>query len=371
MNFIRMKQFLLSIFLIIGFQSFTQITCTVSPADTTVCFRDSIAFRADVAGQGPFIYQWLKNDVVVPDATDSIFTIPVVDYSDTAGYLCVVSHDTISDTSNTARLRMHPKMIIDTLYRYNELGCPETCKGQFKAKVSGGAPPYAYEWGGGHTQDTIVFGLCRGTYTFTVTDTNHCSLDSSYYVDVLRLPKIDFTTDPKDTIYLTKPVITVSFPDSSEYHLTNWEWVFSDTTKVPNINPVAYAYPDTTSPGLHSIKLNFTDQNGCDTTITHDITVKLAKLKIPNVFTPDNNDINETFTIKLEDSELDFSEVYMSNELQVIDRWGRKVYSKSNYKSGEWDGAKLSDGAYFYILTCTGYYGVDVFRGSVTILRQH
>jgi len=367
-----MKQFLISIFLITGYHSFSQITCTVSPADTTVCFRDSIAFRTITTGSGVFTYKWLKNNVIISNATDSILPIPVVNYPDTAIYLCIVSNGTFIDTSNTVSLRMHPKMIVDTLYRYNDLGCPESCKGQFKAKVSGGAPPYAYEWGGGHSQDTIVFGLCQGKYTFTVTDTNHCSLDSSYYVDVLRLPEIDFTIEPPDTVYLTKPFVTVSFPDSSEYHLTNWEWDFGDsTTLVPNVNPVLYTYPDTTKPGQHTINLNFTDLNGCDTTITHEITVKLVKLKIPNVFTPDNNNINETFTIKLEDSELDFSEVYMSNELQVLDRWGRNVYSKSNYKSGEWDGTKLSDGVYFYILKCHGYYGDEVFKGSVTILRQH
>lgn len=370
MNFTWMKQFLLSISLIIGYHSFSQIICTVSPADTTVCFRDSVAFRTTMIGQRPFTYQWLKNGVVVSNATDSIFPIPVVDYPDTAFYLCIVSNGTFIDTSNTAWLRMHPKMIIDTLYRYNDLGCPESCKGQLKVKVSGGAPPYSYEWGGGHSQDTIVFGLCRGTYTFTVTDT-HCSLDSSYYVDVLKLPKIEFTTDPQDTVYLTKPTVAVAFPDSSEKYLTNWEWDFGDSTLVPNVNPASYAYPSNSKIGTHTIKLNFTDLNGCDTTITHEITVKQAKLKIPNVFTPDNNDINETFVIKLEGSDLDFSEVYLSNELQILDRWGRKVYSKSNYRSGEWDGAKLSDGAYFYILKCHGYYGDDVFRGSVTILRQH
>jgi len=373
MNFRWMKQLLILVFLIIGYHSFTQITCTISPADTTVCFRDSVAFITNVEGQGPFTYQWLKNDVIISNATDSILPIPVVDASDTAIYLCIVSDGIFTDTSNTGRLRMHPKMKIDTLYRYNALGCPESCKGQFKALVSGGAPPYNYEWGAGFSQDTIVFGLCQGTYTFTVSDTNNCSLDSSYYVDVLRLPKIDFEIDPPDTVYLSKPTINVFFPDSSEYHLTNWEWNLGDTTKlIPNVNPATYTYPDTTRLGTRTIKLTFTDLNGCDTTITHDIRIKKAKLKIPNVFTPDNNDINETFVIKLDDgSELDFSEVYLSTELQILDRWGRKVYSKSDYKSGEWDGAKLSDGAYFYILVCHGYYEDDVYKGSVTILRSH
>jgi gliding motility-associated-like protein len=366
-----MKQFLFSFFFIIGYHSFAQITCTISPADTTVCFRDSIVLSATVTPNGKYSYQWLKNDEVISGADTSFLTIPVVDYPDTAVYICIAKNDSYTDTSNTARLRMHPKMKIDTLYRYNDLGCPGSCKGQFKVKASGGAPPYTYEWGGGFSQDTIVFGLCQGRYVLKVADTNHCEYDSSYYVDVLRLPKVDFTTDPQDTIYLTKPVITVSFPDSSAYHLTNWEWDFGDSTLIPNVNPASYAYPKETKPGPYTIKLNFTDQNGCDTTITHDITVKLAELKIPNVFTPDNNDINETFVIKLEGTEIDFSEVYLSNELQILDRWGRKVYSKSNYRSGEWDGQKLSDGVYFYILKCHGYYGDDVFRGSVTILRQH
>jgi PKD repeat protein len=373
MNFNRMKQFLISVFLIIGYHSFAQITCTISPADTTVCFRDSVAFRTNVVGTGDITFQWLKNNVIIPDADTSILPIPVVDYPDTAVYHCIVSNGVFTDTSNAAMLRMHPKMKIDTLYRYNALGCPESCKGQFKALVSGGAPPYNYDWGAaGFSQDTIFFGLCKGTYTFTVSDTNNCSLDSSYYVDVLKLPKIDFVIEPPDTVYLTKPTINVFFPDSSEYHLTNWEWEFGDSTaQTPNVNPATYIFPDTTKPDIYNIKLNFTDQNGCDTTIIHNISVKQPKLLIPNVFTPDNNDINETFMIELEGTDIDFNEAYLGNELQILDRWGRKVFSKTNYKSGDWDGAKLSDGAYFYILKCHGYYGDDVFRGSVTILRSH
>jgi gliding motility-associated-like protein len=373
MNFIRMKQLLLSIFLFSGYHSFSQVTCTVSPADTTVCFRDSITLRTDTTGSGIFTYKWLKNNVIISDADTSFLTIPVVDYPDTGVYICIVSNGIFTDTSNTARLRMHPKMKIDTLYRYNDLGCPGTCKGQFKVKVSGGAPPYNYEWGSGFSQDTIVFGLCQGNYTFIVTDTNQCSLDSTYYVDVLKTPEIEISVEPGDTIYLTKPAIVVSFPDTSEMKITNWEWKFGDTTALfPNNNPASYIFSnDSSSLGLQTIKLFFTDLNGCVDSSFHDITVKIAKLKIPNVFTPDNNDINETFVIKLEDSDLNFSDVYMSTELQIIDRWGRKVYSKSNYKSGEWDGKNLSDGAYFYILQCTGFYGVDVFKGSVTILRQH
>ena len=65
----------------------------------------------------------------------------------------------------------------------------------------------------------------------------------------------------------------------------------------------------------------------------------------------------------------DWREAYISNEFIVLDRWGKKVYQQTNYRSGEWDGANLSDGTYFYILKCQGQFGDDVFKGAITILR--
>jgi len=174
---------------------------------------------------------------------------------------------------------------------------------------------------------------------------------------------------------LSNPLVTVSFQDSLLKYLTNWEWDFGDSTLVPNLNPASHNYKTVRK---FIIDLNITDLNGCDSTISHEITVKTAKLKIPNVFTPDNdpNMVNESFIITIEDSpEENFGDAYISNELSILDRWGRVVYSKANYRSskygGDWKGENLSDGVYFYILKCHGYYGDEVFKGSVTILRYH
>jgi hypothetical protein len=86
--------------------------------------------------------------------------------------------------------------------------------------------------------------------------------------------------------------------------------------------------------------------------------------------------VNESFIITLEDDpEKNFGDAYLSNELLILDRWGRKVYSKANYRSdkkgGDWTGENLSDGVYYYLLKCHGYYSDEVFKGSVTILRSH
>jgi len=369
----RMKYISIALLLFSGITAAGQITCTIRPSDTIVCFRDSVAFTTFVAGYGPdtVTYYWQKNLTNMPGKTDTVLMIPSVDLGDTAFYRCIVKNGPDSAISNTAHLRMHPKMNFDTLYRYNELGCPGICKGQFKTLVSGGAPPYFYNWGGGHSQDTIVFGLCPGRYWLFVTDTNHCTLDSSYFVDVLKSPKVRFTVLPGDTVYLTNPTITVTFPDTALPYLTNWTWDFRDSVKVPNVNPAQHTYANI---GDYAVRLMITDLNGCDTTIVQNVLVKYLNLFIPNVITPNGDGKNDQFLIKEKVAEknynvIDLLEVYLSNELIIYDRWGRKVYNQNNYKSGDWDGGNLAEGVYYYIFKGVGQYGNDAFHGSVTILR--
>ncbi len=370
-----MTRLLIIFFLFTSLTGMGQMTAVIVPSDTIVCFRDSIACNVTITDPGPgadTAYVWQKNGTTFSWPDTSLFYVASVGASDTGFYRCIVTIGLRIDTSNTFHLRMHPAMKIDTLYRYNALGCPSDCKGQFKVKVSGGTPHadypyYVYDWHAGHSQDTIVFGLCRGKYIFSVTDSLGCQYDSSYFVDVLKAPKVDFDRLPGDTVYLTNPTLTVVFQDSAKPYMTNWEWDFGDNNLVPNLNPATHTFTKT---GTFPVRLSFTDVNGCDTTISHDIVVKVVELKIPNVFTPNSDGINDQFEITIKGNEgVDWREAYISNEFLVLDRWGKKVYQQLNYKSGDWDGANLSTGTYFYILKCQGQFGDDVFKGSVAILR--
>jgi hypothetical protein len=385
-----MKHLFFFILLFTGFQTVGQITCNVFPTDTIVCYRDTCTgegctiFRTEVSGTGPYIYQWYKNGALIAGATDSILVFSRIDIQDTALYYCIASKGADSDTSNLGHLRMHPKMSIDTFeIDPTSIGCPDNCKGKIKLVVTGGSGEFNYNVDNQGPCSAVLFEpfsqtlnrVNNGDHLLTISDTNNCRIYKNFNVDVLRLPKVEFTKLPKDTVYLSNPLLTVSFPDSAIKYLTNWEWDFGDSTLVPNLNPAEHIYKYVRK---YIVELNYTDLNGCDTTVSQELTVKTARLKVPNVFTPDNdpNMVNESFIITIEDSpEINFGDAYMSNELVILDRWGRKVFSKLNYRSnkygGDWKGENLSDGVYYYMLMCHGYYGDEVFKGSVTILRTH
>ncbi|HTH83558.1 MAG TPA: gliding motility-associated C-terminal domain-containing protein [Mucilaginibacter sp.] len=85
-------------------------------------------------------------------------------------------------------------------------------------------------------------------------------------------------------------------------------------------------------------------------------------LVVPNVFTPNGDGKNDTFTIPGLDT-------YSDNEIVIINRWGNTVYQKTNYKN-DWDGSGLVEGTYFYLLRAKNKAGVwDVYKGYLTLLR--
>ena len=258
--------------------SYSQLNCSVFPADTVVCYNDSLTLTAVVTGEGSnaIDYKWQKDFTDIAGATDSVYTIAKVKENSPGLYRCIVTAGASIDTSNNARLSMHPRMYIDTLYRHNQLGCFGECKGQFKVLVSGGTPftsypAYIYDWHAGFSQDTIVFGLCPGNRFLSITDSMGCVFDTGYFVEALKSPKIQPVLYPGDTLYYySNPTLTVSFHDSVLNYLANWIWRFGDGYSIHNVNPASHTY---TEVGNYDLMLSYTDQYGCDSSAVKRIIV--------------------------------------------------------------------------------------------------
>lgn len=81
---------------------------------------------------------------------------------------------------------------------------------------------------------------------------------------------------------------------------------------------------------------------------------------IPNIFTPDGDDLNSTFYIE-------GLENYFDVIFKVFDRWGNEVYATENYEN-DWGPRDLTEGTYYYILVLP-FGTITEFDGYFTVIK--
>lgn len=117
---------------------------------------------------------------------------------------------------------------------------------------------------------------------------------------------------------------------------------------------------------IYTLKDTFIEQKqDTPVVITTPIQIVEEKIKyfIPTAFTPNNDGLNDEFTIFGENiDELSF-------ELLVYDRWGKLVFEtiNSEYK---WNGENCDTGAYAWLLRIQEDDGkITIDKGTITIIR--
>lgn len=264
-------------------------------------------------------------------------------------------------------LTTYPEIEVQ-LEQINEL-CFGDCDGQMIASVSGGAEPYSFLWNGRTMPwDSIAVDLCPGENELEVSDQNGCIYTEEFTVEALPAAEVEITSLPSDTIYLENPTLTFSFENLSDSEVTEWQWEFGDGD-TSLLQEVMHTYAFVKEYDIDSYVLYFTAINeyGCDTVIAKELTVQEAELNVPNVMTPNSDGINDVFLIQNENNGNDISYEYISVELIVHNRYGKVVYSNSNYQN-DWKAKGLSDGTYYWVIRTHGYFRDDDYQGVLTIL---
>jgi gliding motility-associated-like protein len=118
-------------------------------------------------------------------------------------------------------------------------------------------------------------------------------------------------------------------------------------------NPIAK--PQITTTYIVEVTLN--GCKGKDSVKVEVVSESLTSDEIPNVFTPNNDGIGDTWKIP-------GALINVSNTLKVFNRWGSVVYEVNGYKN-DWDGGEVPDGTYYYVFDD----GKTKKTGSVTIIH--
>jgi len=194
-----------------------------------------------------------------------------------------------------------------------------------------------------------------GTYNVTLNVVNiyGCKNTKTFnnFITAYPTPVADFTYTP--TVSMVGLPINFNSSSSSAF-VTSWKWNFGDAGTSIEQNPT-HPYAQI---GYETIWLVVETAHGCIDSTSKEILI--IDIKIPNVFTPNSDGINDYFVIH--------GIEYVPNcQLVIFNRWGNKVYESTSYKN-DWDGGKSSDGTYYYIFTLP--QGIhDPYHGTVTIIR--
>lgn len=145
--------------------------------------------------------------------------------------------------------------------------CFDLCDGTADAVAGGGTPPYSYSWtptpgGGGGTPN--IFDLCADTYDLIVTDDNGCTGTASITLDNPELYDITAVITDLDCFEDTDGAIDVTVSAGGSGFGYTYTW-----SPTP---PVGDGTPNISGLGEGTWTVTIADSEGCDTTISYDIT---------------------------------------------------------------------------------------------------
>ncbi|RYD82639.1 MAG: T9SS type B sorting domain-containing protein [Sphingobacteriales bacterium] len=203
-----------------------------------------------------------------------------------------------------------------------------------------------YLWNNGSTSDSIL-PKKTGTYTLQM-KVGNCVVTDSQHVSILPAPKANIGPDELLCEYDEK---TLDAGGNGQEYL----WSTGENTR----NIIARKY------GKYWVKIKTC---ACESSDTIHLAVCPPQLYAPNVFSPNNDGINDSFVVLGKDIQ--------SSLLIIYNRWGEQLFCTDNIKTG-WDGKynkkTCPPDSYFWVLKYIGKKsGVADYKqlsGTVNLIR--
>jgi gliding motility-associated-like protein len=186
-----------------------------------------------------------------------------------------------------------------------------------------------YQWS--TNQTTASIEVSNGAYSLTVTNANGCTATTTANVVTVNNP----TPVIVGNLIIQEGNTTTLTASGDNY--TYYAW--SNGSNTPSIQ----------ANESNTYTLTVTDANGCIGTTSVQTKLIIANpLLIPNAFSPNNDNINDYFSI--------YANNVASYNIAIYNRWGENVFT-SNNPTDTWDGAYKGQ---------TQEIGVYVYKGEIT-----
>lgn len=298
---------------------------------------------AIAGGTQPYYFNWGdENDILLNNASETLTDLFQGDY------FIRVTDDNGCITEQLVTVN-EPAPFVATSIISDAL-CFEEATGAIDLTLVGGTLPYSVVWDNGALTEDLT-NILSGTYTFISTDNQGCVIEGEYFVDQPTIIDITEEIIPLTCIDQSDAAILIyPYGGTSPY---NYLWSNGEVTQ--NIE------------GLLAGQFNVIvgDANGCAQTFDFEIYSNDEEcIGIPNTFTPNGDDYNDTWLIRNID-------LYPNASVKVFNRWGNEIYvSEGAYKP--WDGIEngkpLPSAVYYYIIVLDNELD-NKYTGTITIIR--
>lgn len=343
----------------------TQDITTVNPV-TSVLSIDSIDFCSGIvmfgntsSGTGSFL--WDFGVPIITTDTSTHFE-PTYQYTAPGTYIItLVSINTASafcnDTSTTTITIPFPLIVNAGADAVNCAGTPAPI-----GTTAAYPPGTTFQWtptaglDDPAIQNPIADPQATTTYILVGTTPQGCTASDTVEVVVNPYPDTQVDTSLTSNCDIWTLTLSASAVDTALFDVT---YIFSNGDTI-----VAYSVTKTFPLGdTVAVKVTFKNPNsGCDDSLMlYKLIPSLDKFfqePVPNAFSPNGDGINDCFQPNI------LPQLDACYNMTIYNRWGRKVFETDAAHtcwSGEMqgDGAKASDGVYFYVLEFKGkdYHG--------------
>lgn len=344
------------------------LVISITTNTTSFCANHTTPFSVTISSGTP-TYAFLWNTLQTTQ------TIDVVPISDTTLSVFVTDTNGCTD-SDSLPIVAHASPVVD-FFPNDTIGCSPLCiHFQDTSTISSGANQFwLWDFGDGTTSNIknpthcfindTIFSNITSNVSLTVTSTEGCSttLIKNNCVTVYPSPLANFDYTPKPATILA-PV--VSFQNLS-LGAVNWQWHFLNGShdSLSSLQNPVYTYTDT---GHFEVILIAINSFSCtDTAIETVIIGDDWVIYIPNAFSPNDDDRNDTFFPK--------THGIVEFEMLIFDRWGNFIFETKSLNK-PWDGRAnngkdvAQEDVYVYVIKATDLYGqIHKYRGTVTLVK--
>lgn len=336
----------------------------------TVCTPFQLQTTGDISGADWVIWDFGGGDI------DTSMTLPQRQYVAVGSYsVTIIALDTNCQTSDTAVLEFEVvDPVVDGDFQMNYDPCSSSRTVSFVPSQTS-LLTFIWDFGDGNRDTTTTATqhtyAQAGTYTVTViaTATNCFGTETDTVTQTIIFteptppPTIDFSHNGCGNTGLG------SFsPEGPGWHVYRWSLSTGDTIVGED---VGFNMPY----GTYTVELEAWDTVCNRYVVVSEVVVAQDEVlsyegQIPNVFTPDNNGVNDYFQF-VEGFQPASFEFF---SMKVYNRWGQLLFESGDTQfkwDGTFEGRPLPEGVYFWIANAQAHCGSGMeTKGVVHITRE-